>query len=72
MGNQKKKVNQILTRNQIISSIIWASVILSCSYTLESSNQGITNILIAGFFVEFLRISSTNKTIKKAFKQAEI
>ena len=71
MENQKKKVNQILTRNQIISSIIWAIVILLSSYTLESSNQGITNILIAGFFVEFLRISSTNKTIKKAFKQHE-
>ena len=72
MENQKKKVNQILTRNQIISSIIWAIVILLSSYTLESSNQGITNILIAGFFVEFLRISSTNKTIKKAFKQHKI
>ena len=67
----EKKVNQILTRNQIISSIIWAIVILACSYSLGSSNKGIIYILIAGFFVEFLRITSSNKALKKANKQEE-
>ena len=71
METQKKKVNQILTRNQIISSIIWAIVILACSYSLESSNKEIIYILIAGFFVEFLRITSSNKALKKANKQEE-
>jgi hypothetical protein len=66
MVNKKKKVNQILTRNQIISSIIWAIVILACSYSLERSNKEIIYILIAGFFVEFLRITSSNKALKKA------
>ena len=62
MENQKKKVNQILARNLIISSIIWAVVIIACSY---SSNKEITNILIAGAFVELIRIFSSNKEIKK-------
>jgi hypothetical protein len=62
MENKNKKVNQILARNQVISSIIWAIVILACAY---SSNKNITIILISGFFVEFLRISSANKSIKQ-------
>lgn len=65
MKNQKMKVNQILTRNQIISSIIWAIVIISCSYSMDGSNKEISYILIAGFFVEFLRINSTNKSLKQ-------
>ncbi|MBU2558538.1 MAG: hypothetical protein KJ578_12230 [Bacteroidetes bacterium] len=65
MENQKMKVNQILTRNQVISSIVWAVVILACAYNLESSNTKIMYILLAGFFVEFLRITSSNKAIKK-------
>lgn len=71
MENKKKKVNQILTRNQIISSIVWAIVILACSYSLESANKAISYILIAGFFIEFLRITSSNKALKKANKQVE-
>lgn len=68
MENQKKKINQILTRNQIISSLIWAVVILACSF---SSNEDIFYILIAGFFIEFLRISSSNKSLIKAVRQEE-
>ncbi len=71
MENKTKKVSQILTRNQIISSIIWAIVILACSFSLESSNKEIIYILIAGFFVEFLRITSSNKALKQAYKQEE-
>lgn len=66
MENQKKKVNQILTRNQIISSIVWAIVIIACSY---SSNENISIILISGAVVELLRISSANNEIKKVNKQ---
>lgn len=69
MENQKTKVNQILTRNLIVSSIIWAVVIIACSY---SSNKQINYILIAGALVEFLRIISSNKEIKKVNNQEEI
>lgn len=62
-----KKINQILTRNLIISSIVWASVILACSLKPESSSKEIIFILVSGSFVEFLRISSANKSLKKYF-----
>ena len=62
-----KKLNQMLTRNIIISSIVWASVILACSLNSEGSNKEIIYILISGFFVEFLRISSSNKSLKEYF-----
>ncbi len=63
--NTKKKMNQALTRNQIISSIVWAAVILACSFNHGSSNNQIMYILLSGFFIEFLRISSFNKSVKK-------
>ena len=72
MENTKKKVNRILTRNLILSSIIWAIVILGCSFKLGSSNKEILYILLSGFFIEFLRISSSNKSLKKECKQEEI
>jgi len=71
MESKKKKINQILTRNQIISSMVWAIVILASSYSLGSSRKEIIYILIAGFFIEFLRITSSNKAMKKASKQDE-
>jgi hypothetical protein len=64
-----KKLNQTLTRNLIISSIIWASVILACSLKSGSSNKEIIYILVSGFFVEFLRISSSNKSLKKYYEE---
>ncbi|MFT4666227.1 MAG: hypothetical protein ACI8YQ_003123 [Polaribacter sp.] len=67
--NTKKKVNRILTRNQIISSIVWASVILACSLSSGGLNEQMTYILIAGFFVEFLRISSSNKALKQDYQE---
>ena len=72
MENTKKKVNQTLTRNQIVSSIIWAIVILACSFSLGESNKEIMYILLAGFFIEFLRIASSNKFLKKAYEQDEL
>ena len=68
----KKNRSQTQTRNLIISSIVWASVILACSFNLESSNKEIIYILISGFFVEFLRISSSNKVLKKEIEREEI
>lgn len=71
MENTKKKIHQMLTRNQVISSIVWAIVIIACSHSMEGSNKEINYILIAGFFIEFLRISSFNKSMKKDNKQEE-
>ena len=67
-----KKINRMLTRNQIISSVVWATVILACSFSSVSTSKEITYILISGFFIEFLRISSTNKSLKKDIKEKEI
>ena len=69
MENTKKKVNQMLTRNVIISSIIWAAVILGCSFRAGEDNKEIIYILTSGFFIEFLRITSSNKILKKANEQ---
>jgi len=65
MNNSKSKIISALTRNQIISSVVWALVILACSISMGSTKKEILYILIAGFFVEFLRISSFNKTVIK-------
>jgi hypothetical protein len=66
-----KKLNHLLTRNQIISSVVWATVILACSYKIDGENKEITYILISGFFIEFLRISSSNKSLRKGNKEDE-
>ena len=63
-----KKINQTLTRNLIISSVVWAAVILSFSFNEGSSKKEIIYILLSGFFIEFLRISSFNKSLKKENK----
>jgi hypothetical protein len=67
-----QKINRMLTRNQIISSVVWATVILACSFSSVSTSKEITYILISGFFIEFLRISSSNKSLKKDIKEKGI
>jgi len=69
--NTKKKVNRMLAINIIISSIVWASVILACALNPEGSSKKITLILISGFFVEFLRMTSSNKLVKKEINEEE-
>jgi len=65
------KVAKIFARNQIISSIVWAGILLACSFNLENSSKEITYIIISGFFVEFLRMNSTHKEIKTILSQKE-
>ena len=60
-----KKLTQILTRIQIISSIVWAILRLVCYQVLGESNKEISLILICGFFIEFLLISSSKNILKK-------
>jgi hypothetical protein len=67
--NTKKKGNQTSARNLIISSIVWASVIIACAYNSDGSNKQITYILLSGFLVEFLRMSSQNKPLKNTKKE---
>jgi len=60
-----KKLLQILTRIQIISSIVWAILLIVCYQVLGESNKEISLILICGFFFEFLLISSSKNNLKK-------
>ncbi|MGK0308664.1 MAG: hypothetical protein ACI8RP_001629 [Urechidicola sp.] len=64
MENTKKE-NRALTRNLIFSSIVWAVVILGCSFNTGNSKKEITYIILSGFFIELLRMSSLNKSLKK-------
>jgi len=64
MENTKKTI-QILTRIQIISSVVWAIILIVCYQALGESFKGISLILICGFFIEFLLISSSKNKLKK-------
>mgnify|MGYP000262026814 CR=1 FL=1 len=64
MKNTKKLI-QILTRIQIVSSVVWAILLIVCYQVLGESNKEISLILICGFFIEFLLISSSKNNLKK-------
>ncbi len=70
MENTKKLI-QILTRIQIISSIVWAILLLICYQVLGESYKEISLVLICGFFIEFLLISSSKNNLKKQNAQTE-
>jgi len=59
-----KKIYQILTRIQIISSIVWAILLIVCYQVLGESYKEISLILLCGFFIEFLLINSAKNSIK--------
>jgi len=71
MENTKKLI-QILTRIQIISSIVWAIILIVCYQVLGETNKQISIILISGFFIEFLLISSSKKNLKKQIIKSTI
>jgi hypothetical protein len=64
MENTKKTI-QILTRIQIISSIVWAILLILCYQVLGESYKEISLILFCGFFIEFLLINSSKSNLKK-------
>jgi len=64
MENTKKLI-QVLTKIQIISSIVWAILLITCYQVLGESYKEISLILICGFFIEFLLISSSKNNLKK-------
>ena len=57
MDNQKR---QKFTQGGVIiaSAIIWAIVIVACSWILEEDNQKISYVLIAGATFHLLMLSS--------------
>jgi chromate transport protein ChrA len=64
MENTKNAI-QILTRIQLISSIVWAATMIVCALVLEGSYMEISLILICGYLVEFLLLSSSKNKLKK-------
>lgn len=70
MENTKKLI-QLLTRIQIVSSIVWAILLITCYQVLGESYKEVSLILICGFFIEFLLISSSKNDLKKQNAQAE-
>ena len=60
-----KELIQVLTKIQIISSIVWAILLIVCYQVLGESNKEISLILLCGFFIEFLLISSSKNNLKK-------
>ncbi|SDX73115.1 hypothetical protein [Flavobacterium degerlachei] len=68
MENTKKLI-QILTRIQIISSIVWAILLIACYQVLGESYKEISIMLICGFFIEFLLISSSKNNLKNTKRE---
>ena len=64
MENRKQFI-QTLTRIQIISSLVWAILLIISYFVLGESNKEISLFLICGFFIEFLLISSSKNKLKK-------
>lgn len=64
MKNTKELI-QVLTKIQIISSIVWAILLIVCYQVLGEFNREISLILLCGFFIEFLLISSSKNNLKK-------
>ncbi len=60
-----KELIQVLTRIQIISSMVWAILLIVCYQVLGESNKEVSLMLICGFFIEFLLISSSKNNLKK-------
>jgi len=64
MENTKNTI-QLFTRIQLISSIVWAVIMIVCALVLKGSYKEISLILITGYLVEFLLISSSKNKLKK-------
>lgn len=65
MENTEKTI-QILTRIQMISSIVWAILLIVCYQVLGESYKEISLLLLCGFFIEFLLINSSKNDLKKS------
>ncbi|MCB9323896.1 MAG: hypothetical protein H6571_09205 [Lewinellaceae bacterium] len=71
MENTKNTI-QILTRIQLLSSIVWATIMIVSALVLGGgSYREISLILICGYLVEFLLLSSSKNKLKNT-KQEKI
>ena len=68
MENTKNTI-RILTKIQLISSIVWAITMLVCALVLKESYREISLILICGYLVEFLLLSSSKSNLKKFIEE---
>lgn len=68
MENTKNTI-RILTKIQLISSIVWAITMLVCALVLKGSYREISLILICGYLVEFLLLSSSKNNLKKFIEE---
>lgn len=66
-----KKVKQFLSNTIIINSIVWATVMIASYLILGEAYKKISMILLSGFFIEFLRISSAKNKLNKASTKKE-
>jgi len=64
MENTKTAI-QILTRIQLLSSIVWAAMMIVASVVLKESYKEVSLLLISGYLIEFLLISSSKNALKK-------
>ena len=60
-----KKIKQFLSQTIIINSIVWATVMIVSYLILGDAYKKINLILLSGFFIEFIRISSAKNNLKK-------
>ena len=58
-----KQLNQVFTRIQIISSLVWAILLIVSHQILGESFKEISLIIISAFFVEFMLIHSSKKSL---------
>lgn len=65
MENTKTAI-QLLTRIQLLSSIIWAASMLVCALVLGGAYREISLILIFGYLAEFLLLAASKNKLKKA------
>lgn len=60
-----KNLIRMLTRIQIISAIVWAILLVTCYQILGAAYNEISLLLLCGFFIEFLLISSSKNNLIK-------
>ena len=60
-----KKTKQFLSNSIIITSLVWAAVMIVSYFILGEAYKKISFILLIGFFIEFMRYTSLKNKLKK-------
>ena len=56
---------QFINQSLIFNSVVWALVLISSYFLVEEPNSTFNLVLLTGFFVDFLRLSSTKNKLNK-------